>query len=139
MNERFVTFDKLFIPDKELSELVEPGVRCLHYPPPILRWPPARRLLPGDSRCVASHENLFKNKIPIVPLIGIQEPLSFLRESNDHRVEHGTELTDIMSVRSGNDRRQRDAMRVHQEVTLGPFFPPDPWDSGLLPLLPEAP
>ena len=139
MNERFVAFDEFLIPDKELPEPVEPGVCCLNDPPAVLRRAPSSTLLPDDTRCIASGSNLLRNRISIISLIRIQEPLPFVREGNDHGIKHGTELTDVMSVRSGNDQRQRDATCVHQEMALGSFFSPDPWDSGQSPLVPEVP
>ncbi len=139
MNERFVAFDKLLISDKELPEPVEPGVRCLNDPSSVPRRPPTSAFLPGDPRCVASQANLFTNRFSIISLIRIQEPLSFVRKGDDHCVEHGTELADVMSVRSGNDQRQRDATCVHQEMALGSLFFPDPWDSGQSLLVPGVP
>lgn len=139
MNEGLVTFHKLLIPDKQLPEPVEPGVRCLNNPPPVLRRAPSSPLLPDDSRCIASGANLLTNRFSIISLIRIQKPLSFVRKGNDHGIKHGTELADVMSVRSGNDQRQRDATCVHQEMALGPFFSPDPWDSGQSPLVQGVP
>ena len=34
-----------------------------------------------------------------------------------------------MSIRPGNDQRQRDAMPVHQEMAFASLFFPDPSDS----------
>ena len=139
MNERFVAFDEFLIPDKELPEPVEPGVCCLNDPPAVLRRAPSSSLLPDDSRCIAAGANLLTNGVSIISLIRIQKPLSFHREGDDHGIKYGTELTDVMSVRSGNDQRQRDAMGVHQEMALAPLFSPDPWDSGQSPLVQGVP
>lgn len=139
MNKRFVAFDKLFIPDKQFPEPIEPGMCCLNNPSAVLRWAPSSTLLPDDPRCIASGADLITNRFSIISLIRIQEPLSFVREDDNHGIKHGTELTDVMSVRSGNDQRQRDATSVHQEMALGPFFSPDPWDSGQSPLVRGVP
>ncbi len=139
MNEGFVAFDKFFIPDKQFPESVEPGMCCLNNPPTVLWRTSSSTLLPDDSRCIAAGANLLTNRFSIVSLIRIQEPLSFVREGDDHGIKHGTELTDVMSVRSGNDQRQRDAMGVHQEMALAPLFSPDPWDSGQSPLVQGVP
>ena len=139
MNERFVAFDKFFIPDKQFPESIEPGMCCLNNPPTVLWRTSSSTLLPDDSRCIAAGANLLINGVSIISLIRIQKPLSFHREGDDHGIKYGTELTDVMSVRSGNDQRQRDATCVHQEMALGPFFSPDPWDSGQSPLVQEVP
>lgn len=139
MNERFVAFDKFFIPDQQLPEAVEPGVRCFNHPATVLRGAPSSTLLPDHPRRIASGENLLANSFSIISLVRIQESLPFVGEGDDHGIQYGTKLTDVMSVRSGNDQRQRDATCVHQEMALGPFFFPDPWDSGRSLLVQGAP
>ena len=139
MNERLVAFDKLFISDKQLPEAVEPGVRCFNHPATVLRRAPSSTLLPDHPRRIAPGKNLLANSFSIISLVRIQESLPFVGKGDDHGIQYGTELTDVMSVRSGNDQRQRDATRVHQKMALGPFFSPDPWDSGQSPLVQGAP
>jgi len=139
MNQRFVAFRELLIPDEELPEPIEPGMGRLHHPASVFRGTSASALLSCDPWCIASCADLLANGFAVIPLIRIQEPLPFVRKGNDDGIEHGSKLTDVMSVRPGNDQRQRDATAVHQKVPLAPLFSPDLWDSGQSLLAPEAP
>lgn len=129
MNKGFVALDELLIPDKQLPEAVEPGMCRLHDPPSILRRSSSSALLSCDPGHVTSGPDLLPNGFPVIPLIRIQEALPFVRNGNDNCVEHSNKLTDVMSIRSGNDQRQRDATAVHQEMALASPFFPDLWDS----------
>ena len=130
MNKGFVAFDKLLISDEEFPESVEPGMGRFHHPPAVLRRSSASALLPCNPWRIASDTDLLTNGFPIISLIRIQEALPFVRKGDDHCIEHGDELTDVMSIRPGNDQRQRDAMPVYQEMTLASLFSPGLWDSG---------
>jgi hypothetical protein len=134
MNERFITFDKLLISDEEFPESVEPGMGCLHHPPSVFRWTSASTLLSCHPGCIASGADVLADWFAVVSLIRIQVLLSPARKSNDDRIEYCNKLTDVMSIRPGNDQRQRDATGVHQDVTLASLFSPGLSDSGRLPL-----
>jgi hypothetical protein len=138
MKERLVAFRQLLISDEKLSKPIEPGVRRFHDPASILRRTPASALLPCDSWSVPPDADLLANRFPVISLIRIQETLSSLRKGDDDGIEHCGELTDIMSMGPGDDQRQRDATRVHQEMTLASSFSPGLSDSDPLPLAREA-
>ena len=83
--------------------------------------------------------NLVTNRLTVISLIRIQEGMRSLRAGNDDCIEHGNELSDVMSMGPGDDQRQRDATCVHQEMALASFFSPGLSDSDPLLLLPAAP
>jgi len=114
-------------------------MRRFHDPASILRRTPASSLLSCDSWSITPDANLFSDGFTVISLIRIQETLRSLRKSDDDGIEHGGELTDVMSIRPGDDQRQRDATCVHQEMALASFFSPGLSDSDPLLLLPAAP
>ena len=129
MKESLITFRQLLIPDQELTKPVEPGVRRLHDPTPVLRRTPPSALLSYDPWRVASDADLLADRFAVVSFIRIQKPLPSLGKSNDDGVEHCGELADVMSMSPGNDQRQRDATGVHQEMALASLFSPGLSDS----------
>ena len=138
MKKSFVAFRQLLISDQKFSESVEPGVRRLHDPMSVLWRTPAFALLPCDPWSVAPRTDLLANRFTVVSLIRIQESLSSSGKGNDDGIEHCGELTDVMPIGPGDDQRQRDAMAVHQEMTLASLFFPGLSGSDQLLLLPEA-
>ncbi len=131
MNKCLVTVTKLLVSDQQLSEAIEPGVGRFHHPPSISRRASTSALLSGYAWRISVGAYLLASRFSIVSLIRIQEPLSSSGGSHDDGFKHGNKLTDVMTVRSGNDQRQRDAMSVHQEMPLASFFSPGQWDWGL--------
>ena len=128
VKESLVAFSKLLISDEELSEPVEPGMGRFHHPAPILPGTPSPSpALPSwNPWYVAFYTDLFANRIAVVTFIRIQESLPAFWRIDDEGIEHGRELTEIMSMGPGNDQRQRDATSVHQDVPLASLFFPDP-------------
>ncbi len=126
MKESLVAFSKLLISDEELSESVEPGMGRFHHPASILpRTPSPSSAVPSwNPWYVALYTDLFANRIAIITFIRIQESLPAFWKIDDEGIEHGRELTEIMSMGPGNDQRQRDATSVHQDVPLASFFFP---------------
>jgi len=126
MEQCLVAFKMLLVPNQEFPEAVEPGVGCFHNPAPVLRGPAALPFLACNPGRVTTGSDLLLCGFPIISLIRIQESfLCFGKRDND-RIQHCPELADVMSVGPGNDQRQRDAMPVHQQVSLAPFFSPGP-------------
>jgi hypothetical protein len=124
MKEGLIAFRELFISDQKLAKSVEPGVRRLHDPASVLRRASSSALLSCDPWRVASDAYLLTNGLAIVSLIRIQELLRSLGKGNDDGIEHGHQLTDVMSMCSGNDQRQRDATGVHQYMPFAALFFP---------------
>jgi len=139
MNKGFIAFGKLLIPNEEFPEPVEPGVRRLHNPTSVLGWTSPSSLLSGHPWGIPPGTHLLARRFPVISLIRIQESLSFCGKCDDDGIEDGNELTDVMSIRPGNDQRQRDATAVHQKVTLASLFSPGLWDSGQCLPAPRAP
>ena len=123
MQESLVAFGELLISDEELSESIEPGMSRFHDPTSVPRRTSTSALLSCDPWSIATEANLLTDRLTIVPLIRIQEPTP-LREGDDDCIEHCGELSDIMSMGPGNDQPQRDAMSVHEEVSLASLFSP---------------
>src|SRR5271157_5674240 len=113
MKESLIAFSQLLVSDQKLPKTIEPGVRSFYHPTSVLRRTPPSPLLSRDPRSVTPKANLLTDRLAVVPLIRIQESLP-VGKSNDDCVEHRRELTDVMSIRPGNDQRQRDATSVHQ-------------------------
>ncbi len=126
MKKSLVAFRKLLVSDEELSESVEPGMGRFHNPASVLRrTPSSSSAVPSWDPCyVAPYTDLFASRIAIITLIRIQESFSAFRKIDDEGIEHGGELTEIMSMGPGNDQRQRDATSVHQDVPLASLFFP---------------
>ena len=124
----FIALDQLLVSDKQLPEAVEPGVCCLDDPASVLGRPAAFSFLLGDPGNVPPRPDLLVSGLSAVSLIRIQEPLPFGKRNND-RVENCGKLTDIMTIRPGNDQRQRDAMPVHEDMALASLFFPGLSDS----------
>lgn len=124
MNESLIAFRQLLIPDQKLTESVEPGMSSFNDPTSVLRGTPACTLLSCDPWGIAPGADLFSSWLAVVSLIRIQESLPSFGKGNDNGIEHGGELTDIMSMGPGHDQRQRDATSVHQKVALASLFSP---------------
>ena len=138
MKKRFIALGKFLIANEEFPEPIEPGMGHLHNPPTVLGWTPASPVLACHPRGIAPGSYLLVGGISVIPLIRIQPPLLPSGEGDDHGIEHGGELADVMSIRPGNDQRQRDATTVHQDMPLASLFFPDPWGSGRRLPVPEA-
>ena len=124
MKESLIAFRQLLISDQKLSKPIEPGVRRLHDPTPVLRRTSSSTLLPCDPWGVSPSSDLLANRFAVISLIRIQEPQSSLGKRNDDGIKDCGELTYVMSMGPGDDQRQRDAMAVHQEMTLASLFFP---------------
>ena len=57
---------------------------------------------------------------------------------HDNAVQYVFQLSYIMSIRPGDDDRQRDAMLFHQQMAFASFFSPGPSGSDQLPPEPKA-
>lgn len=136
MDERFIAFGKLLISDQEFSEPVEPRMCSFHNPASVLGWTSTSSLLLCNPWSISTRAYLFVYRVSVIAFIRTQEPLFPLRKAKNDGIEHCTELTDVMSIRPGNDQQQRDATTVHQDVSLASPFFPGLWGSGrLLPVL----
>jgi hypothetical protein len=135
MKESLVALRQLLVSDQKLPKSVEPGVCGFHDPTTVLRRPPAPPLLSCDPRSVPAEPNLLTNRLTVISLIRIQEGAHSLRTGDDDCIEHGNELSDVMSMSPGDDQRQRDTTGVHEEMALASLFSPDL--SGLDRLFPE--
>lgn len=100
----------------------------LDDPASVLGRPAGFSFLRGDPGNVPSRSDLLLSGVSAVSLIRIQEPLPFGKRNND-RIQNCGELTDIMSIRPGNDQRQRDAMPVHEDMAFASLFFPGLSDS----------
>ena len=123
MEKCFIAFSQLLISHQKLPKAIEPGVRSFYHPTSVLRRTPPSPLLSCDPWGVPPEANLLADRLAVVPLIRIQESLP-TGKSNDDCIKHRSELTDVMSIGPGDDQRQRDAMGVHQDMTLASLFFP---------------
>jgi len=139
MKESLIALGKLLVSDQKLSKPVEPGVRRLHDPAPVLGRAASSAFLSCDPWGIPPYANLLANRLPVIPLIRIQEPLSPFGKGHNDGIKDCHELTDVMSVGPGNDQRQRDATAVHKDMALASLFSPGPWDSAPLPPALKAP
>ena len=57
---------------------------------------------------------------------------------NDNAIQDDFQLSYVMSIRPGDDDRERDAMLFHQQMAFASFFSPGPSDSDQPPLAPKA-
>jgi hypothetical protein len=124
MNERFIAFSKFLISDQKFPEPVEPGVGRFHNPTSVLGRTSASSLLSRHPWGISARTDLLASWFSVISLIRIQESLSSFWKGNDDSIEHGNELAGIMSIRPGNDQRQRDATAVRQDMTLASLFSP---------------
>jgi hypothetical protein len=106
VKESLVAFSKLLISDEQLSESVEPGVGRFHHPASILpRTPsPSSAVSSWNPWYVAFCTDLFANRIAIIAFIRVQESLPAFEGIDDEGIEHGKELTHVMSMGPGNDQ-----------------------------------
>ena len=124
MKESLIAFRQLLISDQKLSKPIEPGMRRLHDPTPVLRRTSSSTLLPCDPWGVSPSADLLANRFAVISLIRIQEPQSSLGKRNDDGIKDCGELTYVMSMGPGDDQRQRDATAVHQKMPLASLFSP---------------
>lgn len=126
MKKSLVAVDGLLVSDEELSESVEPGMGRFHNPAPVLqRTSSSSFAIPSrDAWRVASYADLLASRIAVITLIRIQVPFSAFRKIDDEGIEHGGDLTEVMSMGPGDDQRQRDATSVYQDMSLASLFFP---------------
>lgn len=85
----------------------------------------------ADAWSVAAFQRRPLSRPAGIARIGAQQlPTARVRfRTCDHnRIEDPIHLAQVMPIGSGDDEGQRDSMGVHQDVALGAFFSPDPWD-----------
>ena len=124
MKESLVALRQLLISDEKLPKSVEPGVCGFHDPTTVLRRPPAPPLLSCDPRSVPVETNLVTNRLTVISLIRIQEGMRSLRAGNDDCIEHGSELSDVMSMGPVTESDSGTPRASTRRWRLLPFFPP---------------
>jgi hypothetical protein len=124
MNKGFVAVNKLLISDEELTKPVEPRMGNLNDPTAVFRGTASPALLSRDPRGISIGPDGFLGRLTVISLIRIQEAFFPIRKRDNNCVQHCSELADIMTIRSGNDQGQRDAMGVHQQMPLASLFSP---------------
>ena len=107
-----------------MSDFDDPAARLVAFDASLSFFPAG-----SDMWNVASFTDSLIGWLPGEGRIGAKIFCSFsiwLGSRNDHRVENRDELRHIMSIRPGDDERDRDATGVHQQHALAPIFSPDP-------------
>jgi hypothetical protein len=138
---------EFLIPHEQLAKAVEPAMRNLHNPPPGS----LRRMLPflfgflsapfnvGNIAVFFNDAQRRNAGIASIRAQVLAAPLCRFGAPYRDAIQNRCKLTDIMSVSSGHDDRQRDATTVHQQVSLAPIFSPDPSGSARQLAEPAAP
>jgi hypothetical protein len=119
-----------FITHSELAVVVHPRVGSFHDPATCLAL--GAKALPGSSllghmRDVTSVPHHLLRRLPRVALIDAKV-LRFpgCRSGPLHydRVQRWSQQFHVVSIGSGDDKRERGATAVYQQTALGPFFSP---------------
>ena len=84
----------------------------------------------ADMGNVPMSTNDLFSRLSGVSGIGTQVGLDLFMwfSKDDTRIQDRLKLADIVTIRPGNDERQRDSMLVYQQMPLAPFFFPDQSD-----------
>ena len=67
---------------------------------------------------------LLARRLTVIPLIRVQEPLSPFWKGHNDGIKDCHKLTDVMSIRPGDDQRQRGATAVHKNMAFASLFFP---------------
>ena len=126
---------ELLVSDKELSETIEPGMRCLNNPSPCFKiWVgflffnffPALLYV---RDVIMFFDNLL-SRLTGIALIRAKVLRKVIGTVDHYFIKHNLKLGNIMTVCPCYDYRQRDTTAVHQDVPLAAFFSPCPLGSG---------
>jgi hypothetical protein len=132
MKKALVAVSELLETHEELAEAVVPRMCRFNDPTAVLRGPTGPALLPAHPWDVTVSPNRLLGWFTVIAPIRVEKgTMLVLGCSANPSVEDSPELGDVMPICPGHDQRQRDATPVHQQVSLGAFFSPDLWGSGL--------
>src|SRR6266699_382501 len=130
MKESEIILHLLLPPNEETARAIEPGMASFHYPPTssIARSDLFLSFLfpsTADVGLIVACDQFLVDRSGVVS--SIQTAVlwllwSWLRAADHQPVEGGTEQTDIMTIGSIHNQRQRDSCPIGQQATLGSLF-----------------
>lgn len=111
------------VADGEAAELGEPSQRALHDPPVPAQTLAALDAATGDAVLDATAGERLTAAAVIVGLVGVQPGRAFARSSpaladRRHSIHHRLEHPAVVHVGPRQLQRERDALRIGEDVTL---------------------
>ena len=115
-----------FEANAKTTETMEPRVSPFDDPTEFAEAAAVFGAAPGDDRSDASLAKSAAMRIRIVATVGVDD-LGFAERSaacaanRRDSVDQRQQLRDIIAVRAGHDHADRNAVRVYEDVVLGPW------------------
>ncbi len=112
-----------FIANPQATELMQPAGGAFHHPT-VLAQPAAMRRVPlGQDRFNVQARQHPPERLQIIPLVALQVLGTPTRTADfapqrGNRFDQRQELSDIIRVGTGQDRRERDAPCIRDQVTF---------------------
>ncbi len=116
-----------FIPDAQAPELMQPGDGPLDDPAGGPEAAPMRRAALGEQRLDPALAQLPPMRLGVIRPVALDDGWAGPGPAPTppdrwNAVDQGEELGDVVGVRASQGRRERDALRVAEDVVLTPRF-----------------